>query len=102
MTNYRNGYELERAARQYLEQAGYFVVRAGGSKGVADLVALSPYEALLVQCKLDGYVPPGERAALVNMAGYLGAEALIGSWHKVGRTARRVRFVNVDGEEWKP
>ena len=103
MSNYRNGYELERAAKQLLEQAGYFVVRAGGSKGAADLVALHGYnDTLLIQCKLDGYVPPGERKALFDLAEELGVQELIASWHKEGRAARRVKFVNCDGEEWKP
>lgn len=104
VTNYRNGAELERAAKHLLEDNGYFVVKAGGSKGAADLVALKPGEILLVQCKTDGYLRPGERLALVELAADLAAIPLTGEWHKEGRAAREVRFRFAGGcrEVWSP
>lgn len=95
MSNYRHGAELERAAKHVLEDNGYFVVKAGGSKGAADLVALKPGEILLVQCKTDGYLRPAERVALADLAIQLRARALVGEWHKEGRAARTVRFMHM-------
>lgn len=48
--NYRRGRSFEHRVKARLEKLGYFVVRAAGSKGVADLVAVSPEHTLLVQC----------------------------------------------------
>jgi Holliday junction resolvase len=97
MTIYRDGYELERAARKDYEARGWFVVRSGGSKGVADLVAIelgddgSP-AVHLVQCKLDGYLLPAERKQLQGVADSIGAWAYVAYWHKPGRAARTVAF----------
>lgn len=92
MTNYRNGYELERAAKRLLEDNGYYVVRAAGSKGAADLVALKRGEVVLVQCKLDGYLLPREREKFGVLADTLAAFGCVASWEKEGRTARTVRI----------
>ena len=56
MSGYAVGSALERQVKKDLEERGYWVVRAAGSKGPADLVALSlrsrGYESvLLVQVK---------------------------------------------------
>jgi len=57
--NYRRGADLERAAKHYLEDNGYYVIKSAGSKGIADLVGIKPGEILYVQCKLDGYLGSG-------------------------------------------
>jgi hypothetical protein len=95
VTNYRNGANLERAAKRYLEDNGYYVTKSGGSKGVVDLVALKPGEVLLVQCKTDGYLAPAERTALRQLALRLNATALAGRWAKEGRAARTVGFAEL-------
>ena len=77
MTNYRNGSALELAAKRALEDNGYYVVKSGGSKGVADLVALKPGETLLVQCKTNGYLLPAERVQLRQLALRVGAVPLV-------------------------
>lgn len=41
-TNYCRGRNLEYRVKELFEKAGYVVVRAAGSKGVADLVAIRP------------------------------------------------------------
>lgn len=110
MTNYRNGADLERAAKHLLEDNGYFVVKAAGSKGPADLVAIKPGETLIVQCKLDGYLRPAERIELFMLSMRFQVTALVGMWHKNGRAAREVRFRHIvysDGDlpgyaEWTP
>jgi hypothetical protein len=60
----RKGSRRERQARKILELAGYHVVKAGGSLGVFDLVALGPAGARLVQVKSNGRPRPAERERL--------------------------------------
>ena len=60
MTNYQRGSTFERKIKAAYETKGYFVVRAAGSHGIADLVAIKqnqvtlgdrlPIEVLLIQC----------------------------------------------------
>jgi Holliday junction resolvase len=53
-TNYRLGAELERSVAQRLRTKGWLVVRAAGSHGPFDLVALREARSpLLIQCKTD-------------------------------------------------
>ena len=58
------GNRRERQARTILEAAGYHVVKAGGSLGIFDLVALGPAEARLVQVKSNERPRPAERERL--------------------------------------
>lgn len=112
MSNYANGAKLELAAKHYLEENGYFVVKSGGSKGVADLVALKPgqdaaisalgLEVLLVQCKNTvatevraSAMAPADRMDLWTTAWKLRAHALICCWIKTGSTARRPGFAEL-------
>ena len=50
-TNYRRGVEAERRARDELETQGYLVIRAAGSKGPIDLVAIGVDHLRLIQVK---------------------------------------------------
>jgi hypothetical protein len=58
------GARRERQARTILETAGYHVVKAGGSLGMFDLVALGPSGARLVQVKSNEKPRPAERERL--------------------------------------
>jgi Holliday junction resolvase len=51
-TNYRRGARFEYQCRDELMEAGWFVIRAAGSHGAADLVALRGNDVLLIQCKV--------------------------------------------------
>lgn len=44
MTNYRRGYEQERRVKTLLEAKGFYVQRAGASKGPVDLIAIPTVE----------------------------------------------------------
>ena len=44
MTNYRRGYEQERRIKTLLEEKGFYVQRAGASKGPVDLIAIPTVE----------------------------------------------------------
>lgn len=106
MTNYANGAALERAVKKLFEANGYYVMKSGGSKGSADLVALKRGETVLVQCKVDGYLRPAERKALCDLALWLGARPVIGQWRKQATSARYadLKQLTLDGgaEWWSP
>lgn len=70
----KTGVKLETSAKQMLERRGYFVVKAYGSHGIADLVALrADTPPLLVQAKKDGKLGPDEWNQLVQAATQAGA-----------------------------
>lgn len=77
MSNYRNGSAMERRTKANLERDGYFVIKSAGSKGAADLVAIKAGEILLVQCKLDSYVAPGEWNRLWELSRSIGAVPVV-------------------------
>lgn len=94
MTNRARGDYLEHQTRDALARYGWFVVRAGGSLGAADLVALrAGKRPLLVQCKLLGKgrkfprVDPGERNALWEAAESAGARPIIATRYQGGYVA---------------
>lgn len=71
-TNYQRGVIIERKAQAELEADGYLVIRAAGSKGPADLVAIPRDDAApvrLIQCKRTAGTPgSGLRAALQELS----------------------------------
>jgi Holliday junction resolvase len=81
---YRSGKRFEDRAGLDLLANGYFVVRAGGSRGVADLVAVKPGQVLLVQCKTDGKLPPEPWNALFDAAAGCGAVPVLAARPKPG------------------
>lgn len=55
--------------RDAFTEAGYFVVRAASSKGIADLVAARPGPRLwLIQCKTNGVLSSSEWNKLFDTA----------------------------------
>lgn len=86
MTNRQRGDYFERQVRDTLESHGYFVIRAAGSKGVADLVALRADKTpALISCKLSGRIDPSERTALLDAAEVAGARAMVALRPRGGR-----------------
>lgn len=67
-SNYSRGARFEYRVRDALIALGYIVIRAAGSHGIADLVALHRHRLLLVQCKRNGTCPPAEREELERLA----------------------------------
>lgn len=74
---YEKGRSFEYRVKRHLEGMGYTVFRSGGSRSLADLLAMRRGEVLLVQCKTDGYLNPKRRERLRILAGNLGARAIL-------------------------
>lgn len=78
MTQYANGAALERQVADDLRTRGWWVVRAAGSHGAADLVALSRHaDPLLVQVKASGAISRAEWGELWDAADHVGGFALV-------------------------
>lgn len=66
---YRLGKAFEASVRAQLQRRGYFVVRAGASKGKVDLLAVArDRPALFVQCKRRGDIGSAEWNQLFELA----------------------------------
>jgi Holliday junction resolvase len=98
MTNYSRGRALEYDTRDLLKAEGYEVIRAAGSKGKIDLVAFKTGEWLFVQCKIDGWIPPAERAELWRLAKIADAQALVAFRDK----GVKFKELRLDCNSWLP
>lgn len=94
------GHDRERQLRKLLEADGWFVIRAPGSLGVADLCALKAGEQpRLIESKAtkagpySGFVP-SDRQALLEAAEKAGARAELAWWPKRGN------LVWIGSEAW--
>lgn len=84
-TNRLKGDYLERQIRDALRGCGWTVVRAAGSLGPADIVALRyRFTPLLIAAKTNGKLAPKERFVLLEAADNAGARALMGTRTKRG------------------
>ena len=78
MTRYRQGYRFELRVKRDMESRGWWVIRAAGSHGPADLVCLKAGEPpLLLQCKANSVSHKREGIALAALAESMEAEALL-------------------------
>ena len=102
MNHYRNGRANEYRIRDDLERYSYECVRAAGSKGKADLIAMRPGEVLLVQVKASNpQLSPAERVDLLAMASRSGAAPLVA--YKPSRRPVVYRVLLGPGpKEWEP
>ena len=101
--NRRAGRKLERAAQVALEGAGWFVLRTGaGQAGVVDLVALRGVayrtSSVFVQCKVNGYMLPADRAKLLALVKECNATPVVATWEKPAKGPRHVTFRNLEDE----
>jgi Holliday junction resolvase len=109
VSGYRDGADLERAVKHYLEDNGYsLVIKSGGSKGKVDVIGLKRGETVLVQCKRhiitkEGWrlgrgaaaMSPADRMELRRLALVLGAVPLLAVWVKEGNAAREIGFTEL-------
>ena len=85
------GHDRERQIRKLLEDDGWFVIRAPGSLGVADLVALKDGERpRLIESKATKGGPyagfgPADRHLLSRAAYRAGADAFLYWWPSRGK-----------------
>lgn len=84
-SQYRRGAEFERSAKRALQEQGFFVVRAAGSHGPADLVAMRRDMWFLIQCKLGGELSGHEAEILVELADAVGCRAALCGKGKRGK-----------------
>lgn len=83
-TRYRRGRDFEYRVRDELLSRGYWVIRAAGSHGAVDLLALHTSEPMLfVQCKRDGRLPKCEAEELRSLARLYQARAMLACGPKV-------------------
>lgn len=99
-TNYRRGATFERQVAAALEVDGYRVIRAAGSHGKADLVALKPSQVVLVQCKLSGPggVRPAEWNELFDLATGVNAVPIVAHRPKRGL----IEYLRMTGPKDRP
>ncbi|RLJ06867.1 MAG: hypothetical protein DRP12_03320 [Candidatus Aenigmatarchaeota archaeon] len=96
MASYSRGTRRERIAKEILERSGYEVVRAAGSHGRYDLVAIGEEDIRLIQVKS---VKPSERIRQKYLEGPDGKlEVKREIWVWLGKDAFRV--ISKGGEEW--
>jgi Holliday junction resolvase len=90
-SNRRRGDYFERRARSALEADGWWVIRAAGSFGVADLVALRKgYTPRLISCKVTHHLPRKQATALADAAEQAGAWAILAWSARPGYLAQEV------------
>ena len=96
-SSYAKGRAFEYRIKKLYESAGWFVVRAAGSKGVADLVAIAPggTPVHFIQCKAHGTLPGQERERLITVARTYNATPILASRDSRGRASLYV--VRADG-----
>jgi Holliday junction resolvase len=93
MKRYRKGADKERRLKKKLEKEGYWVVRAAGSKGVADLVAIKDGRPYLIQVKHER-IARKEAQQLKAIADACGAVPVLALWKRKLR-----RFLLLDLRE---
>jgi Holliday junction resolvase len=81
MTRNRNraaGDRFEYRVRDTFVARGWWVFRAAGSLGIADLVALKRGQPpVLISCKVNGRIDPAERVRLWAISSACGGEGLV-------------------------
>lgn len=85
--HYARGAAFERKVKEYLEVAGYYAVRAAGSHGLTDIIAVHPMtyrkrnkngKTLFIQCKTGkATMSKKDRNSLYDLATQYGATPLL-------------------------
>lgn len=97
--NRDRGDYLERQTKAALEAYGWVCLRAAGSLGAADIMAIRVgFRPLLIACKINGYLSPDERELLRTWAARGGARPLMAQRTKPGRVGLWVVGANSRGK----
>ena len=96
-TAYEVGRRFEYRTRDYLQKLGYVVCRSPQSRSPYDLIAVGKHVVMLVQCKVDSYIPPAEWNELYRLAHSVHAVPVL-----VGKDSkRRLQFWQLHDEKGK-
>lgn len=98
--NYKIGRNFEYRVLYYLRKLGYYCLRAYGSKGLFDIIAIPPIKKLeirnyplMIQAKSNGYVHPKELQELKDNDKYQGFPLI------AYKENRKLKFRSLDGKE---
>jgi hypothetical protein len=80
MITAHKGRRAEWKTRDHLQQQGYVVVRAAGSKGAFDVIAWNQDGGVLIQVKVNRLPSPEERRALLAVPVPPGFRRLVYRW----------------------
>lgn len=87
--SYDKGRRLEWLVKAMLEEKGWVVVRAAGSKPV-DLVAMRGGETILIECKYGSSLLGERRALLLELARKAGAKPVLARKKRYQRSVELV------------
>lgn len=102
MSGYSDGRRVEYAVIHHLKAEGYEVLRAAGSKGVADLICFKPGEVLIVNVKRSTPPGPGERAALLDVSRMLPGVVPLIALKPPRRPLEFRRLTGMGPADWTP
>jgi Holliday junction resolvase len=95
MSGASRGIYLERRVAEILAKRGWFTIRAAGSHGIADVVAVAPATVAFIQAKTDGAIRGLEWNRLWEVAGTYGAVPVVAQYGT--RSHRAIIFVEITG-----
>lgn len=98
VNNAQQGRRIEWLVRDDLAANGYTVMRAAGSKGAVDLFAVKPGQALFVQVKRSGTLPPAQWNRLFDLAQMIDAVPVLAE--KLPR--QPIRYYRLVGRKDRP
>lgn len=104
MSGYTDGRRAEWTVIYDLQAHGYWTIRAAGSKGAADVVAIKPGQVLFVSVKRTTGPRPAERLALVELANRLPGVGIPLIAIKAPRQPIQYRVCHLDtyAPQWTP
>lgn len=102
MSGYEAGRRVEYATIRHLQDNGYDTVRAASSKGLADVVAVKPGEALFVSCKRTRPPGPAERAELIRVAACIREGVPLVALKPIGQRLQFRRLTGPAASSWVP
>jgi Holliday junction resolvase len=102
VTRYSNGTAFENKVKALLIADGYWCVRAAGSRGAADLVAIKSGQILLVQVKrTNPIIPRAERIELFRVAQIIRAIPLVAFQPAPRKPVEYRRLLGYEPSQWE-
>ena len=88
MNTKAKGSKNERKTIALLEASGYQCTKSGGSLGVWDVIGISAFDFVLVQCKSNQWPSPAEMETLEEFPAPVNAKKLVHRWDDRARKPR--------------